>query len=107
MVVIRARVDTNPETAALTITTDPLPQIVLGVPLRIQSVNLTIDRPDFIVNPTSCDEQQITATIVGVPGGISNVSNPFGMGDCTSLLFKPTSAGTGQRTARASRKARD
>ncbi|MGH2831518.1 MAG: hypothetical protein ACRDK2_01980, partial [Solirubrobacteraceae bacterium] len=89
VMVIRARIDTDPETAALTITTNPLPQIVLGVPLRIQSVNLTIDRPDFIVNPTNCAEQQITATILGSAGAVSDVSNPFGIADCVGLFFKP------------------
>ena len=52
--VIRARINIDPQTAALTITSDPLPQIVLGIPLRIKRVTLTLDRPHFIINPTSC-----------------------------------------------------
>ncbi len=87
--VIRARIDIDPRTAALTITSDPLPQIVLGVPLRIQRVTLDLDRPRFVVNPTNCDEQQLTATIAPAQGASAELSNPFGLGDCASLAFKP------------------
>jgi hypothetical protein len=88
--VIRARIEVDPRTAALTITTDPFVQRVLGVPLRIQRVGLDIDRPSFIVNPTNCEEQHIVATILGSQGASANVSTGFGIGDCASLAFKPT-----------------
>jgi hypothetical protein len=87
--VIRARIDTNPHTAALTITSDPLPQIVLGVPLRIRRVSLLLDRPRFILNSTSCETQQITATIAGAQTAMVNVSNRYALDDCRSLAFKP------------------
>jgi hypothetical protein len=87
--VIRARIDIDPQTAALTITSDPLPQIVLGVPLRIQRVSLVLDRPHFILNPTNCDEQQITATIAGAQTALAAVSNRYALGGCKSLAFKP------------------
>lgn len=86
---IRASIDIDPRTAALTITSDPLPQIVLGVPLRIQRVTLDLDRPRFVVNPTNCDAQQLTATIASAQGPSAEVSNQFGLGDCASLAFKP------------------
>jgi hypothetical protein len=87
--VIRARIEIDPRTAALTITSDPLPQIVLGVPLRIQRVALDLDRPRFVINPTNCDEQQLTATIAPAQGPSAEVSNPFGLADCESLDFEP------------------
>jgi hypothetical protein len=89
VVVIRARINIDPETAALTITSDPLPQIVLGVPLRLQRVTLNIDRPDFMFNPTNCNAQQVTATIAGAQDATANVSSPFAAGGCKSLAFKP------------------
>jgi hypothetical protein len=88
-VVIRARIDIDPATAELTITTDPLPQIVLGVPLRIQLVSLALDRPDFILNPTSCDVQQVDATVAGTVGTSARVSNRFALTACKGLAFKP------------------
>jgi hypothetical protein len=101
--VIRARIDIDPQTAGLTITSDPLPQIVLGVPLRIQRVSLTLDRPRFIFNPTNCETQQITATITGTQGASTGVSNRFALGDCASLAFKPKiAASTTGRTSLSS-----
>lgn len=98
--VIRGRIDIDPTTAALTITTDPLPQIVLGVPLRIQRVSIDLDRPHFIFNPTNCDQEQITATIAGAQGASAAVSNRFALADCTSLAFKPKiTASTSARTS--------
>ncbi len=89
-VVIHARIDINPQTAALTIVSDALPQILLGVPLRIQALTLDIDRPDFMFDPTNCSPLRITATIAGTDGASADVTNPFTVGDCRSLAFKPT-----------------
>jgi hypothetical protein len=90
--VIRARIDVDPRTAALTITSDRLPQIVLGVPLRIKSIGLTLDRPHFLVNPTNCEPQQIVARIASVEAMERDLSNRFALADCRSLDFKPTIA---------------
>jgi hypothetical protein len=101
-VVIRARVDIDPQTAALTITSDPLPQIVLGIPLRLQRMTLQIDRPKFVFNPTNCAAQQITATITGTQGARAEASNPFAAGECNSLAFKPSlAASTNAHTSHA------
>lgn len=89
-IVIRARIDINPQTAAMTIVSDPLPQIALGVPLRIEGVTLDIDRPNFTFDPTNCNPLQITATIAGAQGASTNTSNPYSVGDCKSLIFKPS-----------------
>jgi hypothetical protein len=89
LVVIRAQINIDPETSALTITSDPLPQIVLGIPLRLQRVTLNIDRPGFMFNPTNCKAQQVTATIAGAQGATAHASNPFAAGGCKSLAFKP------------------
>jgi hypothetical protein len=88
-ILIRARIDIDPQTAALTVTSDPLPQIVLGIPLRLQRVTLNIDRPNFMLNPTSCSARQITATIAGTQGATAETSNPFAAGGCKSLRFRP------------------
>ncbi len=87
--VIRARIDIDPRTAALTITTDPLPQIVLGVPLRIQQVSLLLDRPHFIVNPTSCEEQQILATVSSAQARSVAATDRYALAGCASLSFTP------------------
>jgi hypothetical protein len=88
-VVIRARVDINPQTAAITITSEPLPQILLGVPLRLQKMTLDIDRPDFIFNPTNCEGLQVRATITDTQGTSAQASNPFAAAGCNGLAFQP------------------
>ncbi len=87
--VLRARIAVDPETAALTITSDPLPQIVLGVPLRLRRVTLEIDRPGFILNPTDCNQLQVQGTIAGVTGATENASSPFAAAGCSRLPFAP------------------
>jgi hypothetical protein len=88
-VVIRARLDVDPHTAALTVTSDPLPQILLGVPLRLRALRLSFDRPGFIFNPTDCRSQQVRSSIAGVQGTLASPTNPFGLADCRGLGFAP------------------
>ena len=52
-VVVRAKIEINPATAALTVTTgEHVPQIIDGIPLQIKHVNVLINRPGFTFNPT-------------------------------------------------------
>ncbi len=88
-VVVRAAIDVNPQTAALTITTDPLPLILQGTPLQLRTVNVSIDRPGFMFNPTNCDPQTLTATVLGARGASVGVQSPFQATNCAVLAFKP------------------
>jgi hypothetical protein len=87
--VVRARINVDPYTTALTVTTDPLPQILDGIPLRLRKTNVTINRPGFIFNPTDCAQQHITATVSGSQGTQSEVSTPFAVAGCAGLSFGP------------------
>jgi hypothetical protein len=89
-VVVRASITIDPHTAAITITSDPLPTIVQGVPLDIRVVNVTVDRPGFILNPTSCAQLSIGGTIAAASGAAATVSNRFQAADCAALPFAPT-----------------
>jgi hypothetical protein len=106
LVVVRARIDVNPENSTLTITTDEtgphaVPQLIFGVPLRLQRITVNVDRPNFMFNPTNCSAQQITAAISGSQNTIANVVSPFAVGGCKSLVFKPKfTVSTSGRTSR-------
>jgi hypothetical protein len=94
LVIVRARIDVDPETSDLTITTDEagpyaVPQIIFGVPLRLQRISVNVDRPNFMFNPTNCSLQQITAVISGSGNTTTTVASPFAVGGCKSLAFKP------------------
>jgi hypothetical protein len=89
-VVVRSRIDADPHTAQITVTSDPLPQILDGVPLRIQKLNVTVDREGFTFNPTNCAHKQITATLEAEQGAAQNLTTPFVAGGCKNLPFHPT-----------------
>jgi hypothetical protein len=94
LVVVRAKIDVDPITSALTITTDEtgpyaVPQIIDGVPLRLQRITVDIDRPGFMFNPTNCAGLQIAADVAGSQDTTATVATPFAAGDCRSLAFKP------------------
>jgi hypothetical protein len=89
LVVVRAKVEVDPHTAQLTVTTDPLPQIVGGVPVNLRLVNVTIDRPNFTYNPTSCDPTSVSGTMTGGQGATASLSNHFQVTNCGALGFKP------------------
>jgi hypothetical protein len=52
-------------------------------------VNVTINRPGFVFNPTSCDRMQITGTLESVEGASANLGVPFQVTNCAALAFKP------------------
>jgi hypothetical protein len=88
-VVVRAKVEVDPHTAQLTVTTDPLPQVVSGVPVDLRVVNVTIDRPRFVFNPTNCAPATVTGAITGIQGSTVSVSNAFQVTNCAALKFPP------------------
>jgi hypothetical protein len=100
-VVVRAAIAVNRSTAALTIASDPLPQYVDGVQLRLRTIHVEVNRPGFMLNPTSCAQQGVDATIAAQGAGVS-VSSPFAVGGCQDLPFGPSfSASTQGSTSKA------
>jgi hypothetical protein len=101
-VIVRAAVNVDPHTAALTVTSEPLPQILQGVPLHIRAVNVTLDRERFIFNPTNCNAMAIQATMSSALGGSYPVATHFQATNCAALSFHPKfSVSTSGKTSRA------
>jgi hypothetical protein len=106
-VVVRARIEVDPVTAGLTVTTDntgpyKIPTILDGIPLQIQHVNVAITRPGFTFNPTNCNPMAITGSLVSAEGAVSALSVPFQVTNCATLGFKPQfSVSTSGKTSRA------
>jgi hypothetical protein len=93
-VIVRASIKVDPLTSALTVSSDPLPRIIDGVPLRIQIINVTVDRPGFMLNPTNCAQHPIAAVVTGSlpnggPGATIPLSSPFAALGCNRLAFSP------------------
>lgn len=90
---VGARIDVDPRNAALTISSDPLPRQLDGIPLQIQTVNLDIDRAGFIFNPTDCRALGIQGTLQSSDGAVASLSSAFQAANCATLPFKPRLSG--------------
>ena len=106
-VVVRAKIEVDPITAALTVTTNPsgpyaIPHMIEGIALNIKHVNVLINRPNFTFNPTNCNPTQVTGTINSDEGAGSPVAIPFQVTNCGDLKFAPKFAvSTSGKTSRA------
>jgi hypothetical protein len=88
-VVVRTALHIDPKTAQIRAVTDPIPTILHGIPLDIRDIRLAIDRPHFILNPTSCEEKSLQMVVHGEKGGAASLSNRFQVAGCRDLGFKP------------------
>ncbi len=100
-VIVRAALQINPQTSAVTVATGPLPVMLQGVSALARGVTVEIDRPEFIFNPTNCDPKTISATMDGTAAVVASASVHFQATDCATLQFKPRfSASTAGHTSR-------
>jgi hypothetical protein len=93
-VIVRSKIEVNPHTAAVTILSEPLPTRLKGLPLQLKRVLVTVNRPNFEFNPTSCNQLTIEGTLTGEQGASAAVSTPFQTTDCQQLPFKPAVGAT-------------
>jgi hypothetical protein len=101
-VIVRAAINVDPHTAQITVSSDPLPTILQGIPLDVRTVNVTIDRQGFTFNPTSCEPLSVGGTVTSTQGASAQVSSRFQAANCANLAFKP--AFTVSTQARTSKK---
>jgi hypothetical protein len=101
-VIVRAAISVDPRTAGLTVTADPLPTEIDGIPLQLRLVNVTVDRAGFIFNPTNCAKLSLTGTITSTEAASASVAAPFQVTNCSLLGFRPQfRVATSGRTSRA------
>ncbi len=108
--VVRAAIYIDPLDAHATIVSDDVPRVidvtgadgdVNGFPVRIHSLEVDVNRPGFIVNPTNCNPMAVTGSIGSWEGSTASVSNRFQIGACGGLSFSPKL--TASTTAKTSR----
>ena len=88
-VVVRAAVKVDPVDAHVTAIADRLPSIVEGIPLRLRSVRVSLDRPEFALNPTHCAPLSVLADIEGDQGTMAALSSHYQVANCGTLPFGP------------------
>jgi hypothetical protein len=88
-VVVRAALHVDPTSAQITAESDPLPQILDGIPLRLRQVTINLNRNNFTLNPTNCDHFAIQTRVFGNQGATASLQSPFQAANCSGLPFGP------------------
>jgi hypothetical protein len=88
-VVVRAALYVNEETGQGMVRSDPIPQILAGIPLDVRSITAKIDRAGYVLNPTSCEAKEVTAESISTTGQVANLTNHFQVSGCKALEYSP------------------
>jgi hypothetical protein len=89
-VVVRNALRIDPVTTRVTAESDPLPQILQGIPVAYRDVRVEIDRKGFTLNPTGCGEQRVTSTLTSAAGQTASPADRFAVAGCRELGFGPS-----------------
>ena len=92
-IVVRAALFIDPDDAQIHVVSDPFPDILKGIPLRLRDIQVVLDRPGFTLNPTNCQPMAVTGTVHGLEGGLAAVSDHFQLTGCGGLGFSPSLTG--------------
>jgi len=99
-VVVRLALNLNPKTAEVEVdgaNSDPIPHILKGIVLKVRDLRVYVDRHNFTLTPTNCDETSAKATLFG---SYLNVLDPaddvpvdlstrYQAANCLNLGYKP------------------
>jgi hypothetical protein len=91
-VVIRFGLRLDPHTVQVSVdpsASEPIPRIIDGIVTHVRDIRVTIDRPGFTLNPTSCNKLEISSTLNSNFAQSSTVNSPFQAASCQSLKFAP------------------
>lgn len=88
-VAVRSALFVDKNTTELRVVADAFPQILEGVPLQIRTVNVRIDKPGFMVNPTNCHVKSVSGRITSTEGAAADRTSRFQVGGCAALPFRP------------------
>jgi hypothetical protein len=103
-VVVRFGLRIDPYTAQVSIDptgSEPIPTIIDGIVTHVRDIRVSIDRPGFTLNPTSCTPRPVSSTLTSAQGQTATVSTSFQAENCHELRFKPKfTASTRGRTSK-------
>ncbi|MGO9763048.1 MAG: hypothetical protein ACLP1Q_17490 [Solirubrobacteraceae bacterium] len=86
----RSTININPTTARVTAQTT-LPTIVGGIPIRLRSISVNVNRQGFLINPTSCATGETETSLTSTFGALqTGLKSPLPIEGCSALAFKPT-----------------
>jgi hypothetical protein len=88
-VVVRVAINVDQTDAHVTAISDKVPSIIGGVPIRMRSIQVSIDRPNFMINPTNCHPFSVASQGIGDEGSVADFSSYFQAVNCKLLAFQP------------------
>jgi hypothetical protein len=88
-VVVRVAIHVDPTDAHVIAVSDTVPSIIGGVPIRMRSIQVNIDRERFMINPTNCKSLSVASQGIGDEGTVADFSSYFNAVNCNTLPFKP------------------
>jgi hypothetical protein len=100
VVVVRSAIRVDPLSAQATVDSagsDPIPHILKGIPIHLRDIRVYLDRPSFMVNPTSCDVMKTTSLLTGAGADVfssaddvpASSAQRYQLANCSALGFKP------------------
>jgi hypothetical protein len=89
VVLVRVALHVDPLTAQVTAASDTVPSIIGGIPIRMRSIQVNIDKPNFTINPTNCSPFTVDSQGIGDQGTVTDFSSYFSAVNCATLPFKP------------------
>jgi hypothetical protein len=99
-VVRRAAIGVEMYTGRVVVTA-AVPTIEGGVPLRLKTLSVAVNRPDFLFNPTNCGTLATESALTSSFAASQGLSTPFQVGECSKLPFKPSlTAYSGAKTSK-------
>jgi hypothetical protein len=87
--VVRTPLRVDLETGQIEVESDAVPTVLEGVPLDVRTIAVSLDRPSFTLNPTSCAPATTELGVTSLAGQSLRMSNPFQIVDCRRLGFAP------------------
>jgi hypothetical protein len=99
-VVVHEALTLNPKTAEVEVdgaNSDPIPHILKGIVLKLRDLRVNVDRQNFTLNPTSCEESSAKSVLFGSWLNALDPSDDrpvdlqtrFQAANCLNLGFKP------------------
>lgn len=88
-VVIRVALHVDSKTAQVTADSETVPEIIGGVPIRMRTIQVNINKPNFTLNPTNCSPFSVDSEGIGDQGTVAKFSSYFQAVNCSTLPFKP------------------
>ena len=88
--VVRVALHVDPLTAQVSAVSDTVPQIIGGIPIRMRSIQVNIDRPELHDQPDQLLAFAVDSQGIGDQGTVVDFSSYFHAVNCAPLRFKPT-----------------